>query len=914
MKKILFFLTFLCTGYLGFSQGLPTPYLQTKIKMANGDTTWIGTLDQLTSLFNSGGTVTQIITGVGLTGGPINTSGTIRVATNGIVDSLFRQSAGLSVVGRSTNSTGNIADITAATDKQVLRRDGTSIGFGAIDIASSSAVTGILPVANGGTGLSSINARSILLANSSNTYTTLTPAANQSIRINSGNTAWEAFTPLSSITGTSPVVVTGSGDTRAVSLSTAYGDTINPYGSKGANLFLASPSTGSGVPTFRSIAVTDVPTLNQNTTGSAATLTSARNIQTNLSSTTAASFNGSVDITPGITGTLGVANGGTGQTTFTDGQLLIGNTTGNTLTKATLTAGTGISITNGSGAITIAANYGSIPLTNSQIFIGNASNVATATAVTGDITISNTGVTAIAAGVIENADISTTAAIARTKLASGTADHVLINNATGVMSSEAQLNPSRGGTGESTLIAARRALDGFTTTATAGGTTTLSATTSTYNQVFTGTQNQTITLPATSALNTGGGYLIVNNSTGTLTVQTSVPATLGTIPSGASARVMVLNTATNNVADWEFTYAEFATITGTGSTIVVQSSPRIINPTLAGVTYSTAASFAADVNSQGSGSMPDSVVINITSSTLNPGGVTLPITAAGKTVIVYNNTNPARTVNIYPRSGSSIDGLATNNPIAIPSQGVISFTATSSTQWYSTVRNVTNLSFSTGSLPASQLSGTLPAANGGTGLGSTGAVNTILGVPTTNNLGYFILTTANEQAAVQVRRELDLLDNDSLVINIPDASTSFRGLVTTGTQTFAGGKTFNGFIDAAGGLTATNFSTSSALNINGSVKNKVSTLTASTILDLSHNTINVNNSSQITLTLPSCNGLLLGLTYTIYKISLNNSAVVISTASGDTFVGGSSSKFLINQGTDATCTCNGANLWTYSSL
>jgi hypothetical protein len=61
--------------------------------------------------------------------------------------------------------------------------------------------------------------------------------------------------------------------------------------------------------------------------------------------------------TPNIsfTGTLDVSNGGTGQTSYTDGQLLIGNTTGNTLTKATLTAGTGISITNGSGAITIAA-------------------------------------------------------------------------------------------------------------------------------------------------------------------------------------------------------------------------------------------------------------------------------------------------------------------------------------------------------------------------------------------------------------------------------------------------------------------------------------------------------------------------------------------------------------------------------
>ena len=53
-------------------------------------------------------------------------------------------------------------------------------------------------------------------------------------------------------------------------------------------------------------------------------------------------------------GVLSVAGGGTGQTSYTDGQLLIGNTTGNTLTKATLTASTGISITNGTGSITIA--------------------------------------------------------------------------------------------------------------------------------------------------------------------------------------------------------------------------------------------------------------------------------------------------------------------------------------------------------------------------------------------------------------------------------------------------------------------------------------------------------------------------------------------------------------------------------
>jgi limonene-1,2-epoxide hydrolase len=63
-----------------------------------------------------------------------------------------------------------------------------------------------------------------------------------------------------------------------------------------------------------------------------------------------------VSLTTGVTGTLPIGSGGTGQTSFTNGQLLIGNTTGNTLTKATLTAGAGVTITNGAGSITIASS------------------------------------------------------------------------------------------------------------------------------------------------------------------------------------------------------------------------------------------------------------------------------------------------------------------------------------------------------------------------------------------------------------------------------------------------------------------------------------------------------------------------------------------------------------------------------
>ena len=44
----------------------------------------------------------------------------------------------------------------------------------------------------------------------------------------------------------------------------------------------------------------------------------------------------SVNLASEITGILPVTNGGTGQSTFTDGQILVGNTTGNTLSKVSV--------------------------------------------------------------------------------------------------------------------------------------------------------------------------------------------------------------------------------------------------------------------------------------------------------------------------------------------------------------------------------------------------------------------------------------------------------------------------------------------------------------------------------------------------------------------------------------------------
>jgi len=64
------------------------------------------------------------------------------------------QGSALSVLGVTGNATADNASIAAGTDNQVLRRSGTSLAFGAVNLASSNAVTGNLPVTNLNSGTS----------------------------------------------------------------------------------------------------------------------------------------------------------------------------------------------------------------------------------------------------------------------------------------------------------------------------------------------------------------------------------------------------------------------------------------------------------------------------------------------------------------------------------------------------------------------------------------------------------------------------------------------------------------------------------------------------------------------------------------------------------------------------------------
>lgn len=98
---------------------------------------------------------------------------------------------------------------------------------------------------------------------------------------------------VSGLTLSGSVTVSGN-----LTLGGTLSVTPSNFASQTANTILAAPNGASGVPSFRAIVAADIPTLNQSTTGSAATLTTGRTIgMTGDVAWTSASFNGSGNVT-----------------------------------------------------------------------------------------------------------------------------------------------------------------------------------------------------------------------------------------------------------------------------------------------------------------------------------------------------------------------------------------------------------------------------------------------------------------------------------------------------------------------------------------------------------------------------------------------------------------------------------------